>query len=152
MENLHVLIVFIWFCLGCISAYVAHKKKKNPYLWFFIGFFLGLIGLIILFLTPQKKEVSAPSLVMASAYPSPATPEDFPAEIAMPKTRIPTNPKIHWYYIDSHKVSQGPLNLDQIKCAYTKGVINASTLIWNEEIENWILLKDFNNYQFIFQE
>ncbi len=38
---------------GLLSAYVARKKNREEFRWFWWGFFLGLIGLIII-LTKDK--------------------------------------------------------------------------------------------------
>ena len=57
LNMLTTATIIIYFILGTISAYFAHKYNKNPYLWFFIGVFFGVFGLLILFfLNHQKKK------------------------------------------------------------------------------------------------
>ena len=142
--------------MGVITAYLAQKKERNPVLWFFLGVFLGILGVIILLFLPKKKRETtaktAPASIQASTYHPLSMPEELPFESQSPKTRLSQNPKIHWYFIDQNQSSQGPVNFDAIKAAYKKGVINAGTMIWNEEIEQWTLLKTFCNYDIILEE
>jgi hypothetical protein len=148
------LVILCWLAIGGITSYFAQKRDRNPFLWFFIGVFLGVLGILILFLLPHKKNPRvAPAPVMASsAYSSPAAPEDFPTELSTQKKRLSANPKIHWYFIDKNKMSQGPLKLEEIKAAYNKGLITSDTLLWNEELEYWAQLKDFSNYDFLLDD
>lgn len=44
------------FIEGFFIAYLATKKQRNLLAWFFLGFFLNWLGLLILALLPKKKE------------------------------------------------------------------------------------------------
>lgn len=49
-------IIFLWIIFGGIAAAIAHHKGRSPIGWFFIGFFLALIGVIIVAVLPNLKE------------------------------------------------------------------------------------------------
>lgn len=57
----------IWLLCGIITLCIAGSKNRNRIAWFFIGFFFGIIGLIIaicIYPLPETKEeiTSNPSL------------------------------------------------------------------------------------------
>lgn len=53
MVALSVIIAGIFF--GVVSSVVARRKGRNEILWFLLGFFFHIFGLIILFLPPAFK-------------------------------------------------------------------------------------------------
>jgi hypothetical protein len=51
-------IVILVIC-GVIAAVIAHTKGRNPVGWFFAGFFIHVIGIIIVAVLPNLKEERA---------------------------------------------------------------------------------------------
>lgn len=49
--------LIILFIFGIICALIANSKGRNPIGWFFIGFFLGIIGLIIALVASNLEDV-----------------------------------------------------------------------------------------------
>lgn len=50
------MFLIVGVILGVICALLAHSKGRNAIGWFFIGFLLGIIGLIICLVVPNLKE------------------------------------------------------------------------------------------------
>lgn len=50
------MFLLIGAIIGVICGFIAHSKGRSPIGWFFIGFLLGLIGLIICIVMPNLKE------------------------------------------------------------------------------------------------
>ena len=50
--------VIILSCFGAITAIIANNKGRSAVGWFFIGFFLGLFGLILVLVLPNLKQQS----------------------------------------------------------------------------------------------
>lgn len=123
METLKLLLfVIAWTLFGLLAAHFANKRGRNPYPWFFIGFFLGVIGLILLFVLPkiEKKEEKKPI--------KPLTP--------------PPLPETLWYYLDSEHKQHGPVSQTWLTREISEGRLNENTLVWNESIKNWTKVKD----------
>ncbi len=53
MEYLGLILSFI---CGAIAAVVAHNKNRSAIGWFFGGFFLGIIGIVIVSVLKDPKE------------------------------------------------------------------------------------------------
>lgn len=51
-ENIYV-ILFIWAWCGAVAAYIAAGKSRSMALWFFIGFSLPVLGILLVYLLPE---------------------------------------------------------------------------------------------------
>lgn len=104
--------------IGSLSAYLAYKRSRNPYLWFFIGFFFGIFGIFAIFFAPApKKKVNR-------------TPPPLVYNIQGPIDKF-------WYFLDPANQQQGPMSRDAITAAWKEGRIDPSTYVWNEEMSDW---------------
>lgn len=61
MESLVLLTV--WIIMGTIGAVMAEKRNRNKIGWFAICFFFGLIGIAILAILGENKEVKKENLI-----------------------------------------------------------------------------------------
>jgi hypothetical protein len=105
---------------GMISGYLAYKRNKNPYLWFFIGFCFGLIGIAFFFL-PKKKAIvkRKPALILKG-----------------PSDKL-------WFYLDSSHKQIGPISYSAIAKAFSQQLISLDTFVWHETLTDWKKLGDF---------
>ncbi len=109
--------------MGAISAFLAVKRGKNPYLWFALGFLFGIFGIFaIFFFTSPKKTAQTAS--------------------KQPVFRIDGPKDKFWYYLDPAQNSQGPMSLDALTATWKAGKISPSTLVWHEDLPDWKPLKE----------
>lgn len=101
-------LALFWLFFGCLGAFLAQKRGRNPLLWFGVGLFLGLLGALTVILLPK--------------------PRVQPPPIAPPVKTPP--PQKMWYYLDNNHTPQGPLTLSQLP--------SQELLVWSEGMENWI--------------
>lgn len=99
---------------GAINAYLARRRGKNPYQWFLFGFLFGAIGFGFLMFAPKK----------AVKKETPKVPE------------IKPNPLTYWYYLKGEE-RFGPMSFDALKKAFIADKIENTSLVWNEEMEDW---------------
>jgi len=50
--------------IGIICALIAHSKGRSAVGWFFVGFFLGIIGLVIALLASNLEDARAKEMAM----------------------------------------------------------------------------------------
>ena len=128
MENDNLsLIFFIATLMGILSAFLAKKRGRHPYGWFFIGFLLGLIGIALLYLLPKIK------------------PQD--TDTPQPRERkAPIPPKIIedklWYYLDSKHKQHGPVGQSFLVNELRGKRLSEHTYVWNEDLTEWKKVKD----------
>lgn len=134
------IFAFIALANGCLSAFFARRRGRNPVAWFLIGAFIGLIGLIILFFLPQLEKKPAVSF-SALAPQKPA-----PLEIALEAPAI--SAIADWYFIDSDKKTIGPISQDLLEDKWKSGAINANTYVWNDQMSDWKKIQDMPSLKF----
>jgi hypothetical protein len=122
MQVTPFMVLFAAF-VGILSAFFAHRTDRNPYLWFFIGFFFGIFGVFaILFASkPSAKKQQ---------------------EKKEPSFRIDGPTHKFWYYLDTASTQHGPMSHEALTRAWREGKINLSTYVWHEELPKWTLLKE----------
>ena len=109
--------------MGVVSAYLAAKRGKNPYLWFVLGFSFGIFGIFAIFFASMSKKAQKP-LPRQPVY-----------QLDGPSDKF-------WYYLDPSHTQQGPMSRDALLTAWRAGKVNLSTLIWHEELTDWKPLQE----------
>ncbi len=117
-------IVFIALLMGVISAYLALRRGKNPFIWFCVGALLGVLGLLILFFMSQP------------------TPEQRKGEVILPREKPPSFVQKNWYYLDSEHNQYGPISFTQMKGLFHEKRLLPANFVWQEEMTNWKKLED----------
>jgi hypothetical protein len=131
------MLTFFWITTGLLTAFLARRKGKNPYLWFTIGTLMGVLGLLFLFIYTHKKgkqKIYIPKTKKTIKKPL----SDI--ELFFHKNAI--NNRL-WYYLDKEHTQNGPVSLTWLNNHWQKGHINSSTYVWNEEMGNWKRIKEF---------
>lgn len=117
------LLGLLW---GSISAFLSHRRGRNPYLWFAIGFCLGIFGLMaIFFATSQERKAAAPQ-------PMPREPV---LTLHGPSDKF-------WYYLSAENEQHGPMSRDALFNAWNLGKLSPSTYVWHEELPDWRPLEE----------
>ena len=123
LPPLSAAALFGGILIGSLSAYLAYRRERNPYLWFGIGFLFGIFGILFLFFSPSRKK------------------KEVPVEAApLPTIQGPSNK--FWYYLDPAQQQQGPMSLDALTTAWREGKIDLSTYIWHEDLSDWKPLQE----------
>ncbi|MCH9609415.1 MAG: hypothetical protein S4CHLAM45_05560 [Chlamydiales bacterium] len=117
-------IILFWIFFGVFSAHFAKRRGRRPFLWFFIGLFLGIFGVILLFVLPRRPFV-------AKAAPKAPQLQRSEAWLKM------------WYYLDPHSKEQcGPFEFPHIAKNWQDKTLTDKTLVWGEGMKEWKHLHD----------
>lgn len=57
MEGMELLSLAIFIIMGIIGAQMSEKRNRSKFGGFALGFLLGLIGLAVIALVGEKKEI-----------------------------------------------------------------------------------------------
>lgn len=109
--------------VGALSAFLAHKRGRNPYFWFFIGFAFGLVGIMAIFFAPFSKKKAAPQQAAPQPY------------ISGPSSKF-------WYYLDAAHQQHGPMSLDALTKAWKEGTVLPTSFVWHEGLPDWKPLQE----------
>jgi hypothetical protein len=113
---------------GALGAYLAHRRGHNPYIWFCIGSFFGILGAFAIFFAPARKKV------LTKSEPEP------PVQQLLPGIQGPSDK--FWYYLNQEHKQVGPMSLDGLTNAWRQGKISLTTYVWNEELPDWKPLRE----------
>ncbi|MBI5346205.1 MAG: DUF4339 domain-containing protein [Chlamydiae bacterium] len=130
--------VLSWLVTGIISAYMAHKKQKNLFLWFAIGLFFGIFGIAYLYFLIKKEalqEKTKPILPPPKKEVKP-TEEDL----------------VFWYYLDKEDKSTGPISFTALMKELKIGNITNTTYVWNENLTSWRALNEVSKSENLSQK
>ncbi|OGN62231.1 MAG: hypothetical protein A3F40_02565 [Chlamydiae bacterium RIFCSPHIGHO2_12_FULL_27_8] len=109
---------------GFFSAKIAKSKNRESFFWFNIGFFFGIVGLlIILFLKAKKSKLLIDKKNILTLL-----------EIAKDQN--------YWYYLDTNMKQIGPMSLKALFDKFKIGSISESGYVWNDTLEDWTYLKN----------
>jgi hypothetical protein len=129
--------------LGAITSLSAYLRGRSPVLWFFLGTFFGIFGLIALFIMPYKTKKEEPikkvtPLVQGGAKMPPELYKDFE--------------KWDWYYLDKEKQTQGPSCLSEMKKLFEEGVLSQDSWVWSSSLKEWKKIIDVSPLYLWFQQ
>ena len=127
MENLDLILLISVAC-GIATAALAYRYKKDPLLWFFVGGFFGLPGVILtaLYLLIFEKK---PEMALATSQGTVQT-TSRGADVSI-KTDV------DWYYLTPDEETKGPYTFDKMKSLFQQKTLSEFTLVWNESLEDW---------------
>jgi len=115
--------------LGAICSHFALKRGRDPYAWFAIGFFFGLLGILVLFLLPVRNQEEKPEEVLVMQEPV----HDY------------INKK--WFYINPGTPQQGPIEFTALKDLWKEEKISVSTFVWCEGMDQWRRIEELLSLQ-----
>lgn len=141
---LSLFMIAGWVLFAFICSKIAKRKGRDPITWFYIGFFLGLLGVVIIALLPSR-EFQNLSYQKAAASHSLDDPDETPITIG-PDPIYEEIRRKNWYYLDTHQTQFGPMSFEAFKAAYLEGRINLASYVWNEEMADWKKLQELSEY------
>lgn len=132
MEHTSISQMIISFVLllllGGITAFFAEKRGRSPNIWFFLGMFLGLLGLIILFLLPSYSAEESKEELKKD-------PEKTGTQVSEPPPPL-VEEKL-WFYVDQNRQQCGPVAFSFINELINKNELNSTTYVWTEGMDSW---------------
>lgn len=108
---------------GLISAYMAFKRGRNPFIWFFVGFFFGMLGTLALFFAPKV-------VAKEEKTPLPQKKQESESYLYGPIGKF-------WYYVNGNQEQVGPMSYEAISTEWKTGKLSKETLVWNEDMNEW---------------
>lgn len=140
---------------GCLTSYLAYRRGKDPTLWFVIGIFFGVLGIVYLYLLPfiskeDSDEEKLDNTAAAVAVTGVSNGRKDLLELAGEKKNSDGKevPELgdyclhEWHYLDADHDQHGPVDFDYLKLCYREHKISPSTYVWTEGMENWLTIQE----------
>jgi GYF domain 2 len=130
-ENMSLFLSFIlWLLIGIATAYFANQRGRDPFIWFIVGMFLGLLGLALLFFLPSyssEGQLSEESEKHVETSPEEPAFSDRSHEYLIKE----------WFYLDGQRQQQGPMRFEALKSVWGQGRLSIESYVWCDGMENW---------------
>lgn len=140
-----ILTMLMWMLMGLATGYLAQQRGRDPYIWFALGLFFGILALLALVLLPQVR-----------------SPEEMEADrkneeiIKLREKQMQEQEKIEdapdlqpqsiqtkeWFYLDKSRQQQGPHSFYVITELWENGDITAHSYVWAEGMPEWKHVND----------
>jgi uncharacterized membrane protein YeaQ/YmgE (transglycosylase-associated protein family) len=118
-------LILFWIFFGCIASYLANRRGRNPLVWFFLGLLLGILGVLLAVILPnrlQHKTMAPPSIL--------SRPQRSEVWLKM------------WYYLDLAHSQQGPLEFPDFVKHLRENRLSETSYVWGEGMKEWKKLVD----------
>lgn len=143
-----IMTMILWMLMGLVTAYFANQRGRDPYIWFALGIFFGLLAILALVLLPAVKSEEEQAID-----------ERNQAIIDMREKQVEEQEKIEnapdqqpqsveakdWFYLDKEHKQQGPASFYLINELWEGGDINVQTLVWTEGMPEWKKIADVSD-------
>lgn len=139
-----VLIIFFLLIIASFVAYQAHLRGKNPWLWFTIGFFFGLLSPVFLLYFSAPSNEESPNQEGRSPDGLPSMKVLMPDESLQSTNKdecmsetVSTQDEALWYYVDGQKQQRGPVSVIALRDLWNRGELELSSYVWTKGMEQW---------------
>lgn len=146
-----MLSLFLVFAMGAITAYYAGQRGRDPFAWFLIGLFLGIFGVILVFILPSLEDEKKITSDESQVYRF----QKNLLEVEAVEATHTQNQEFltkEWFYYDLNKTRQGPVTVEELKKMWKDKVLNGETYVWCEGLDDWKKIQElqalFTHLQF----
>lgn len=125
MEILSTLVLAT--IIGSITAFLASKRGRNPFVWLFVGILFGMLGLLFLFILPsclEEESEEGESLILGEGS------QKEPKEEAYYQ-------KKEWFYLNEKHEQEGGVSFDELRKNWIEGKLSDWTYVWAEGMGEW---------------
>lgn len=134
------LTMILWILMGIATSYIANQRGRDPYIWFALGMFFGVLAVLTLVLLPpvkseeeQEKDERNKEIVERREKQMEEQEKIENAPDLEPQS-IETK---EWFYLDKERQQQGPLSFYVINELWESGALNPQTYVWTEGMPEW---------------
>lgn len=124
----------IAIAIGMITSHFAQQRGRDRTAWFFIGMFLGIIGLILLFVLPSINEEEQQSVIQIE-------PEAISTILPYDYENKP------WYFLTVDREQIGPVGFEALRQKWNQREISLDTLVWCEGMSDWRKINDLKLFK-----
>jgi hypothetical protein len=128
--------------IGSFCFYIAKKRQRNPYFWFFIGFFFGILGLLFLLLIPKKSQNELVPQTQPSILKQP---------IVASSSIISPYKDMQWHYLDEEHKTIGPLYFSELLQAWIDGRLSIKSYVWTDKMNDWQQIEQISDLKHLLE-
>lgn len=125
------------FFFGMMCSNLARNRGKKPQLWFQLGFFFGILALILLYILIWKEKWSSKQTFAEEGALPPSSGLGKETLLTVGKALV-TLEERDWYFLDPQNNQKGPISFYELKTKLAEGILSEkATFLWSEGMDKW---------------
>jgi GYF domain 2 len=140
MTTTTLLTMVLWTLIGIATSYIANRKGRDPYIWFALGAFFGILAMLALVLLPpvkSEKELEQDERNKEIVERREKQMEEQEKIENAPNLEPQSIETKEWFYLDNERKQQGPLSFYVINELWEGGSLTPQTYVWTEGMPEW---------------
>lgn len=146
MTSSMTLTMILWILTGIATGYLAYRRGRDPYIWFALGIFFGILAILVLVLLPPIKnteeEIAANERAEDIAERREKQLKEQEKLENAPNLQPQSVETKEWFYLDKAKQQQGPSSFYSLNALWENGEINLQSYVWTEGMPEWKKIQD----------
>lgn len=126
--------------MGTATSYLAYQRSRDPYIWFALGMFFGILAMLALVLLPpvkSKEELEMDQRNKEIIERREKQMEEQEKIESAPNLEPQSIETKEWFYLDKERQQRGPFSFYVINELWESANLNAHTLVWTEGMPEW---------------
>jgi len=140
-----MITMILWMLMGVATSYFAFRRGRDPYIWFALGIFFGVLAMLVLVLLPSlinenELEVDRKNQAIVEGEERRIVEEE---KIENAPNLLPQSVQTKdWFYLDKARQQQGPFSFYIVSELWQNGELEAQSLVWTEGMVEWKKIVD----------
>lgn len=156
MTSSMTLTLILWILTGLATGYLAYRRGRDPYIWFALGIFFGILAILALVLLPPVKSTeeegtATERLEEVAERRQRQLKEQEKMENA-PDLQPQSVETKEWFYLDKAKQQQGPVSFYSLNAAWENGDISQQSYVWTEGMPEWKKIQDLTDLSQVLEQ
>lgn len=138
-----VLTIVLWMLMGVATAYWAYQRGRDPYIWFAIGIFFGVLGMLVLILLPPIKNEEETAVGLENDARIQRKEQHIQDHLEVAQDLQPQSVEVkEWFYLDKRRDQKGPFSFYVINELWEGKDLTPASLVWAEGMPEWKKIQD----------
>lgn len=146
MTSSMILTIILWILTGLATGYLAYRRGRDPYIWFALGIFFGILAILVLVLLPptkmEEEEMAANERAEEITEGRERQLKEQEKQENAPDLLPQSVETKEWFYLDKAKQQQGPISFYSLNALWENGEVDPRSYVWTEGMPEWKKIQD----------
>lgn len=150
--SMTMLTMILWMLMGIATSYIASQRGRDPYIWFALGMFFGILAMLALVLMPPGKSQQELDKDQRTKEIVERREKQMEEQEKIEKAADLEPQSLEakeWFYLDKERQPQGPFSYYVIHELWESGVVDPQILVWTEGMSEWKKVQDIPELLYI---
>lgn len=150
-----IITMVLWMLMGVATSYLASQRGRDPYIWFAIGIFFGLLAMLALILLPpvkseEEREIDRKNEEIVERREKQLEEEE--RQENAPDLQPQSVEAKDWFYLNKAGQQQGPLSFYLLNELWEGGEVTERSYVWTEGMSDWKRIVDVSDLHKVLEE